>query len=85
MKETTEYFKGGSGQRIKHVCFYNQENKIVACLYILPNGNLHADSWICAEGWGNKYNPQENRQGFNQKSSSLNKKVNEQSVTKTTD
>ena len=29
----------------------NKEGLIVACLYILENGNLHADSWICPEGW----------------------------------
>ncbi len=30
----------------------NKSGYIVACLYILPNGDLHADSWLCPLGWG---------------------------------
>lgn len=29
----------------------NKEGLIVAKLYVLENGNLHADSWIKEEGW----------------------------------
>ncbi len=29
----------------------NKEGLIVACLYIMSDGNLHADSWIRYEGW----------------------------------
>ena len=29
----------------------NKEGLIVACLYIKPDGNLHADSWIRHNGW----------------------------------
>ncbi len=29
----------------------NEDGKTVACLYILKNGDLHCDSWICLEGW----------------------------------
>jgi len=29
----------------------NLDGKIVACLYVLENGNLHSDSWICQKGW----------------------------------
>jgi len=32
----------------------NKVGHIVACLYILPNGNLHSDSWLCPEGWDGK-------------------------------
>ncbi len=35
---------------MKHI-IYNKEGLIIACLYILPDGNLHADSWLCLEGW----------------------------------
>ena len=38
---------------IKHRVIKNKAGYIVACLYILPNGNLHADSWLCSRGWGN--------------------------------
>lgn len=29
----------------------NKEGKIVAKLYIKPDGNLHPDSWLCPNGW----------------------------------
>ena len=29
----------------------NEDSKIVARLYILDNGNLHPDSWLCPGGW----------------------------------
>lgn len=29
----------------------NKKGQIVARLYILENGNLHPDSWLCLEGW----------------------------------
>ena len=29
----------------------NRKGKIIVCLYILVNGNLHPDSWICPKGW----------------------------------
>ena len=37
---------------VKHKTIKNKAGYIVACLYILPNGNLHADSWLCPAGWG---------------------------------
>ena len=37
---------------VEHKVIKNKEGYIVACLYILPNGNLHSDSWFCLEGWG---------------------------------
>ncbi len=40
--------------KIKQKVIKNKKGLIVACLYTLPNGNLHGDSWICHEGWGNK-------------------------------
>lgn len=36
---------------MKHRVIKNKAGLIVACLYILPNGNLHPDSWLCPEGW----------------------------------
>lgn len=33
----------------------NESGFTVANLYILHNGNLHPDSWLCNEGWGNKF------------------------------
>ncbi len=55
MKWDTKTFIGGtSGLKIKHSVLRNAEGLIVACLYILPNGNLHADSWLHAGGWGQK-------------------------------
>ena len=32
----------------------NKVGQIVAKLYILPNGNLHPDSWLCPDGKGEK-------------------------------
>ena len=29
----------------------NKDGKIVACLYIDKEGNLHCDSWLCEKGW----------------------------------
>ena len=29
----------------------NKAGEIVAKLYILPDGTLHEDSWICPPGW----------------------------------
>ena len=29
----------------------NKNGEIVAKLYILPDGTLHVDSWICPAGW----------------------------------
>ncbi len=37
---------------VKHGIIKNKDGFIVARLYILPNGNLHADSWLCPLGWG---------------------------------
>ncbi len=37
---------------VKHKVIKNKSGYIVACLYILPDGNLHADSWLCPAGWG---------------------------------
>lgn len=31
---------------ISKTLLYNDKGKIVACLYILKDGNLHIDSWI---------------------------------------
>jgi hypothetical protein len=31
--------------------FKNKRGRVVAVLYILPNGNLHPDSWLCSRGW----------------------------------
>ena len=28
------------------VIIYNDEGNSVACLYVLPDGNLHEDSWV---------------------------------------
>ena len=36
----------------EHKVIKNKAGYIVACLYILPNGNLHTDSWLCPLGWG---------------------------------
>jgi len=36
---------------MKTITVTNNEGLIVAKLYILPNGNLHADSWFCNKGW----------------------------------
>lgn len=36
---------------MKKKIFKNKEGLIVACLYILEDGNLHADSWIRHNGW----------------------------------
>lgn len=48
----TKMFTGGtSGKKIKHNVLRNTKGLIVACLYILPNGDLHADSWLCPTGW----------------------------------
>ena len=50
---SSKTFKGGtSGKTIKHSILCNEKGLIVACLYILPNGNLHGDSWLSLEGWG---------------------------------
>ena len=38
--------------KVKHSAIRNKAGFIVACLYTLPNGNLHPDSWLCNEGWG---------------------------------
>ncbi len=51
MNWSTEKIVGGSGVTYEHSVLRNQEGLIVACLYILPNGNLHADSWLCSKGW----------------------------------
>lgn len=29
----------------------NNKSEIVAKLYLMPDGTLHPDSWICPEGW----------------------------------
>ena len=29
----------------------NNNDEIVTKLYILPDGTLHADSWLCHAGW----------------------------------
>lgn len=29
----------------------NNEGRIVVKLYILPDGCLHPDSWLCPRGW----------------------------------
>ena len=39
---------------VKYRAIKNKKGYIVACLYILPNGNLHADSWLCPVGWGSR-------------------------------
>ena len=31
---------------VSKTLFYNSNGEIVACLYVLENGNLHIDSWI---------------------------------------
>ena len=49
---TTEFTGGTSGKKIKHSILLNAKGRKVACLYILPNGNLHPDSWLCSKGWG---------------------------------
>lgn len=36
---------------VKQKVIKNEEGLIVACLYILPDGNLHDDSWLCPTGW----------------------------------
>ena len=54
MKEIVGRFKGGSGETIRTRTFLNKNKRIVAKLYFVPNGNLHADSWLCHDGWGNK-------------------------------
>lgn len=30
---------------------FNKKGRVVACLYLLKNGNLHPDSWLCEKGW----------------------------------
>jgi len=30
----------------------NNKGFTVANLYVLKDGNLHSDSWICDDGWG---------------------------------
>lgn len=35
---------------MRDITITNEQGKIVAKLYILPNGDLHADSWLCHEG-----------------------------------
>ena len=35
----------------KQVTVRNREGLITACLYILPDGTTHPDSWIRTEGW----------------------------------
>ena len=49
MEKTIQYTKD-----VKKKLIYNDKKLIVACLYILPNGNLHDDSWISNQGWGSK-------------------------------
>lgn len=29
----------------------NNKDEIVARLYVMPDGTLHPDSWLCYEGW----------------------------------
>ena len=36
---------------MKKKVFKNQDGRIVACLYIKEDGNLHSDSWLCNNGW----------------------------------
>lgn len=38
--------------KVKYKVMKNGAGFTVASLYILPNGNLHCDSWLCPEGWG---------------------------------
>lgn len=52
MKWTIRKFTGGTtGKKIRHCTLRNKEGLVVACLFILPDGNLQADSWLCNEGW----------------------------------
>lgn len=36
---------------MKEKTIKNKEGDIVAKLYVLENGNLDPDSWLCPEGW----------------------------------
>lgn len=42
---------------VKKRVIKNKAGRIVACLYVLPNGNLHGDSWLCPEGWPDRPEP----------------------------
>ena len=33
------------------VTMKNGNGEIVAQLYVMPDGRLHEDSWLCPEGW----------------------------------
>lgn len=35
----------------RHLTVRNAEGRITACLYILPDGTTHGDSWIKSTGW----------------------------------
>ncbi len=34
-----------------HLVVRNDKGLITACLYILPDGTIHGDSWIKPSGW----------------------------------
>ena len=38
---------------MKKVIHKNDAGLIVACLYVMADGNLHPDSWLCPTGWKN--------------------------------
>ena len=42
----------GKPENMAVMTLENEDSKIVARLYILDNGNLHPDSWLCPGGWG---------------------------------
>jgi hypothetical protein len=33
------------------VTMKNNNDEVVVKLYIMPDGSLHEDSWICPKGW----------------------------------
>lgn len=42
---------------MNNITITNKEGLIVVKLYIKDDGNIHEDSWICLNGWGNKSFP----------------------------
>lgn len=57
MKVDVELVQVGSPKELRQmpiITVRNDKGLLVANLYVLDNGNLHADSWLCNEGWGDK-------------------------------